>query len=101
MAAARPIEDLLCLSLLALVWDPDVAMRLSFLFTRFAEKNYVTDDLNSALRTVLTDFGVEMGDEFDQDLRKQYSDIIAIGGSCRFFGLKQRCARLRTTRSIP
>ena len=34
LAAAQKTQDLLCLSLLALVWDPDVAMRLSLLFPR-------------------------------------------------------------------
>jgi len=98
LGAARAIEDLLCLSLLALVWDPDVAMRLSVLFTGFAKKNYTADDLYSAFDTVLTEFGVDMGDVFDKELREQYSDITTICGSCRFFGLKQLCARLRITR---
>ena len=49
LAAARTAQDLLCLSLLALVWDPDVAMRLSKLFERFAGRPYDAGDVRSAL----------------------------------------------------
>ena len=59
LAATQETQDLLCLSLLALVWDPDVAMRLSILFEGFAGRQHDAGDVRSALQTALAEFDAD------------------------------------------
>ena len=93
LAATQKTQDLLCLSLLALVWDPDVAMRISILFEGFAGRQYDAGDVRSALQTVLAEFDAD-----DRGRSDHLTEIMNIGGACsRFFGLKQLCARLLVT----
>ena len=93
LAAAQKTQDLLCLSLFALVWDPDVAMRLSLLFPQgFAGRQYDAGDVHSSLHTALAEF-----DAADSGRCSHYTEIMNIGGASRFFGLKQLCTRLQVT----
>ena len=39
----------------------------------------------------------EAHQEVDRGHRDHYTEIMNIGGACRFFGLKQLCARLQVT----
>ena len=80
------------MALLALVWDPDVAMRISNLFSGFAGRPYDAGDVRSALQTALAEYQADDGGHRDDD-----AEIMNIGGACRFFGLKQLCARLQVT----
>ena len=96
LAAAKKTQDLLCLSLLAVVWDPDVAMRLSILFEGFAGRRYDAGDVRSALQTALAEFDAD-----DRGRRHHLTEIMNIGGASRFFGLKQLCERLQVTRGDP
>ena len=96
LAAAKQTQDLLCLSLLALVWDPDVAMRLSILFEGFAGRQYDASDVRSALQTVLAEYDADDGGR-----PAHFTEIMNIGGASRFFGLKQLCERLQVTRGDP
>ena len=95
LAAAQKTQDLLCLSLLALVWDPDVAMRISILVEGFAGRQYDAGDVHSALHTALTEF-----DAADSGRCSHYTEIMNIGGASRFFGLKQPCSRLESAPKI-
>ena len=92
LAAAEKTQDLLCLSLLAVVWDPDVAKRLSILFEGFSGRQYAAGDVRSALQTALAEL------DADDSSRRHHLDAIRnIGGAGRFFGLKQLCKRLGVT----
>ena len=63
------------MSLLAVVWDPDVAKRLSILFKGFAGRQYDAGDARSALQTVLAEFDAD-----DRGRRHQLTEIMKTAG---------------------
>ena len=64
------------MSLLALVWDPDVAMRISIRFEGFAGRQYDAGDVHSALHTALAEFNAP-----DSGRCSHYTEIMNTGGA--------------------
>ena len=67
-------------------------MRIRILFEGFAGRQYDAGDARSALQTALAEL-----DAGDRGRRDRFTELMNIGGACRFFGLKQLCARLQVT----